>query len=136
MENQIQILIEEIKQIRAQYVAEVGPGGGKAWPRAIKNRVLELDRLLNSTKRRAEVCGISVDTVYQWRSEAKKENFKQLSVVNKKSVTVTDTKSQKLAQISEGSKFITVTVTTPKGFKVEGLTADLALELLLKLGAR
>ncbi len=101
MENKIQVLFEEIKQIHAQYVDEVGPGDRKAWPRAIKSRVLELDRMINSTKRTAEVCGLSVDTIYQWRAEVKKANFKQLSVV---------------------SRFITVTVTTPKGYKVAGLS--------------
>lgn len=136
MENQIQILIDEIKQIRAQYVDEVGPGGGKAWPKAIKRRVLELDRLVKSTKRTAEVCGLSVDTIYQWRSEFKKASFKQLSVVNKKTVTVTDTEYRKAAQVTEDSRFVTVTVTTPKGFKIEGLPQDLALEFFLKIGAR
>ena len=136
MENQIQILIDEIKQIRSQYVDEVGPGGGKAWPKAIKNRVLELDRLVNSTKETADACGLSVDTIYAWRSEAKKANFKQLSIVNKKSVTVTDTKSQKAAKISDSSSSVTVTVTTPKGFKIEGLSQDLIIEFLIKIGAR
>ena len=136
MENPVQVLIEEIKQIRAQYIAEVGTGGRKVWPRAIKMRVLELDGFMKSTKDTADACGLSVDTIYQWRSEAKKVNFKQLAVVQKKSVTVTDAKSPKHYQLSESLRSVTVTVTTPQGFKLEGVPTELALEFLLKIGVR
>ncbi len=136
MENRIQILVEEINQIRAQYVNEVGPGGGKAWPKAIKARVLELDQLVKSTKQTAELSGLAVDTLYQWRSEAKKEKFKQISVVNNKSVTVTDTNPRSRSVIPENQRSVTVTVTTPKGFVIEGLPSELALDFLIKMGAR
>ncbi len=135
MENRIQVLIEEIEQIRTQYIQEVGAGGRKVWPRAIKDRVLELDRLTQSTKRTADLSGFSVDTLYVWRAEIRK-NFKQLPVVKNKSVTVTDIETRKLAKTSETLKFVTVTVTTPKGYRFEGFSPEFALELLFKMEAR
>ncbi len=43
--KKIEELIAEIKSVREQWQSEVG-SGGRAWPRAIKSRVL--DRDLNS----------------------------------------------------------------------------------------
>ena len=88
MRSEIKNLIEEIRQIREQYEAEVGTKKRRAWPRAM----------------------------------ARQNGFKQLSVVEKKpkSLTVTDTDLGK-ANLS-GS--VTVTVTTPKGFLIEGLPPD------------
>jgi hypothetical protein len=115
MNNRLTILCDEIKQIHEQYVQQVGPSGRKAWPKAIKERALEVDRLVNSTKEAAELTGLSADLFYYWRSQAKKSGFKSLAVVEKKSPSVT------------------VTVTTPKGYMIEGLPADMALEFLLKV---
>jgi hypothetical protein len=127
-------LLAEIKQIRAQYLAEVGTGGYKVWPKSIRDRVLVFADLAGSTKKAAEACEISAETIYQWRADTKKSQFKMLPVVERstKAVTVTDpnrgtpnTKVQSLA---------TVTVTTPEGFVFTGLDQAQVLSLLLKLG--
>lgn len=134
MRDKVLILSDEIKQIHEQYLGQVGPGGRKVWPRAIKERVLELDRLVGSTKKTAELSGLSIDTIYLWRSQAKLAGFKALSVVENKtpSVTVTVTKPEQLKDFQE-LKSVTVTVTTPKGYKIENLPANLAVEFLLKV---
>lgn len=128
MEDQAQILVEEIKQILSQYVDEVGPGGRKVWPRAIRGRATKLSDLLGS-KRTAELTGLPVDTLYAWRADVRKANNKSLAVRNAKdrfaTVTVTDKSPENL---------VTVTVTTPKGYLIEGLPAGLAIDFLLKIG--
>lgn len=133
MKQRLEILCDEIKQVHGQYLNEVGLGGRKVWPKAIKERVLELDRLTGSTKQTAALSGVSVDTIYLWRSQAKLKDFKSLAVVENKpsSVTVTVTKP-KPTEESE-LKSVTVTVTTPKGYKIENLPANLAVEFLLKV---
>ena len=91
MENRLSILCDEIKQIHEQYIQQVGPGGRKAWPKAIKERALEVDRLVGSTREAAKLTGLTADLFYYWRSRAKKTGFKSLTVVDKKSPSVTVT---------------------------------------------
>jgi hypothetical protein len=88
-------LVIEIKQICGQYLEEVGSGGYRVWPKSIRDRVLLLCDLVGSTKQAAELCGLSRETIYQWRAEVKKSQFKALAVVESKNksaaVTVTKT---------------------------------------------
>jgi len=130
-------LVSEIKQIHAQYLMEVGSGGHKVWPRSIKERVFELSEKLSSVKQAGELCGISVHTIYQWRSDLKKEKFKSLVVKDPvlpeaKSVTVTNTKFQVHPQVQT----VTVTVTTPSGFIVSGLDVEQVITMFQKLGVK
>ena len=118
MDERAKILINEILQIKSQYAREVGPGGRKVWPRAIKDRICELSNLGMTIKSIAEMTGISAETLYVWRAVARKSGFKSLAVVNKKSAIAT------------------VTVATPNGFVIEGLPAGLTIDFLLKIGVR
>lgn len=124
-------LVSEIKEICGQYLEEVGSGGYRVWPKSIRDRALLLCDLIGSTKKAADLCGLSAETIYQWRAEVKKTQFKSLAVVEtaKKSVTVTDTNSKKVLEAS-GS----VTVTTPKGFMVSGLDVGQAVLFLKQFG--
>ena len=125
-------LVLEIKQICCQYLEEVGSGGYRVWPKSIRDRALLLCDLVGSTKKAAEMCGLSKETIYQWRAEAKKSHFKSLPVVSSdKSVTVTAAKvlgEKKLVHLGS------VTVTTPKGFVVAGLNFEQALSFLKQFG--
>lgn len=132
MEDQAQILVEEIKQILKQYVNEVGPGGRKVWPRAIRGRATKLSDLLGS-KRSAELTGLPVDTLYAWRADAKKASHKSLVVRNNKDKFATVTVTDK-SPINPNENSVTVTVTTPNGFLIEGLPAGMAIDFLLKIG--
>lgn len=129
-------LLAEIKQIRTQYLAEVGVGGYKVWPKSIRDRVLVYADLIGSTKKAADACEISAETIYQWRAETKRTQFKSLPVVQNtfKSVTVTEPNSKPSNSPSDPT--VSVTVTTPDGFTIAGLDAEQALEILLKLGGR
>lgn len=132
MKSEIKNLVEEIKQIREQYEAEVGVRRRRAWPRAIKERVVRLCELTGSIKDAAELADISKDSVYAWRSKSKVRAFNQLDVVEKRPVTVTDTSRQFLDQLPS----VTVTVTTPRGFLIEGLPPAMAVEFLIKIGVK
>jgi hypothetical protein len=129
-------LVSEIKQIHEQYLLEVRTGGHKVWPRSIKDRIFELVEAVGSTKVASEMCGISSQTIYQWRSELKKSHFKSLTVVNSKPKSQTVTVPKVKSVFSSKEKIPTVTITTPLGFTIKGLNLNEALELLLRLGVK
>ena len=58
-------LIAEIRQIAAQYSAEV-PGTRRNWPESIRARILALGRLGIPKKRIADLTGIPAATVFLW----------------------------------------------------------------------
>ncbi len=117
-------LIDEICQIKTQYVNEVG-SGRRAWPRSIKERMVKLDKLGLPTKSVADRTGIPYCTLLLWRHRGQKASPKTSSFHE---VAVKD----KLPAISE---ILAVTVpkfempkgglrlTTPEGFVVDGLDA-------------
>ncbi len=132
MNSEIKILANEIRQIRAQYEAEVGANRRRVWPRAIKDRVMKLCELVGSVKGAAELVGISTDSVYAWRSKSKAEGFKQLTIAKSRSVSVTDTDARPI----QGAAVVTVTVTTPDGYLIEGLPAAMVIDVLTACGGR
>ncbi len=137
MKKSIADLVSEIKQIHEQYLVEVGAGGHKVWPRSIKDRVFDLVANVGSVKKASAMCSISAQTIYQWRSDQKKSNFKSLTVVNDRSkssmVTVPNTKTSVLKSKDQAQA---ITVTTPKGYVIKGLLPRDVIEILLKLGVR
>ncbi|MGE0528795.1 MAG: hypothetical protein AB7G93_22815 [Bdellovibrionales bacterium] len=90
-------LIDEIRLIKAQYVAEVSKGR-RVWPKSIKSRVAELDEL-GPAKHVAEHSGIPYETVILWRYKRRQAHaasgFHEVKVASaklpaaSKSVTVT-----------------------------------------------
>ena len=116
-------LIEEIRQISSQYSVEVG-SKRRPWPKAIKDRVFELDSLGVSRKSIAADTGIPYYTVLQWRYQRNKK-FHELKLPAVATVTVPQ--SDKILKVGM------VTVTTPDGYRVELSTPKLALEVLKAL---
>ena len=127
-------LIEEIQQIKVQYKAEVA-GGRKQWPRAIRDRVLQLSSAGVRMREISERTGISYHTLASWTAS----DFHSLPVVRestnptarKKVATVTVAKSSKSRVVS---KIATVTVKTPEGFVIRLGSARDAVALLKALG--
>jgi Transposase len=127
-------LIEEISQIRLQYVAEVGKGR-RVWPKSIKARIAELDELGLPAKGIAERTGVPYETIILWRYKRRREQdasgFHELKVAApqlpgiSKSVAVTATKTE----ISP----VPLAVTTPEGYRIEGLTEASLLRLIGRL---
>ena len=132
-------LISEIKQIRAQYVKEVGRGR-RVWPRSIKDRAAELDRLGLSPKVMAEATGITYETILTWRHQRRKATagnaFHALEVQDSsarlpaisKSGTVTVTNSEISAEPVR-----LLSLRTPQGFVIEGLDQNGVLSILARL---
>jgi hypothetical protein len=102
-------LIREIRQIREQYDSEVG-SRRKPWPKAIKDRILELDSLGVPRKSIVGDTGVPYHTIQNWRYQSRRRGFKELSISKIGTVTVPKPDILNLA---------TVTVTTTKGIRVE-----------------
>jgi hypothetical protein len=109
MLERAEILIREICQIREQYQAEVG-SRRKPWPKAIRDRILELDDLGLSRKSIVADTGVPYHTILNWRYQSKRRGFKELSV----------------SRVG--------TVTTPKGARIEISGRDVIIEFLRTLG--
>ena len=143
-------LIDEIKQIKVQYKAEVS-GGRKTWPKAIKTRIMQLCDLALGPQEIANRTGISYHTVSAWRAQNRaRSNFHQLpvvhvgpkSVVPKKSVTVTVKGKRpvgrpptKSVTVTDTSRSPEISVLTPGGYLVEGLDAKGLAEFFKRMGA-
>lgn len=122
--NRNEILIDEIKQIAEQYKDQV-PGKRVAWPNAIKDRVLELNRNGLNIKRICEMTGLPYFTVLSWRPPIKGK-FKQVNLpVRTATVTVPVTPIE--------TPTATVTVTTGDGMKIEGLSFEELLRLIKRI---
>jgi hypothetical protein len=132
MSDRVQQLTSEIKEIYEQYLAEVGAGGYKVWPKSIRDRVLLLSDLVGSAKKAAGLCDFSVDTIYQWRAEVRKSHFKSIAVVEAKNKSVTVTAPVRAEALEQ--ELGTVTVTTPGGFRIEG-QSDVVLTILKSIGS-
>jgi len=144
MKDRADQIINEIQQITAQYKAEV-PGRRHAWPKAIKERVQALFALGLKPKAITEQTGLSYHTVVYWSTQAKQtQKFLPVKVVAAKSrrlpvpidkaatATVTVKKRGRPSSSKSLGSLLnaTVTVTTPDGFIIEGLPAQVALALL------
>jgi len=130
MQEQVEILIEEIRQFRIQYVAEVG-SGRRAWPRSIKERIERLGALGISPKVISEKTGVAYDTILQWRyqrNQLAKKHFHEISVG--KELTVGTVAVPSSVKDNNLSKAGTVTVTTPNGYKIESNDAKAVIEIL------
>jgi transposase-like protein len=147
MVDQASRLIEEIQQIKAQYVAEVGKGR-RVWPRSIKERAARLDEMGVPAKALAKQTGISYETLILWRynrRHAQPGGFHEVKVEARPALPVPTAAMSKVNSISK-STTVTATnfemppghsamqgavrVTTPNGFVVEGLDSA-AVALLI-----
>jgi hypothetical protein len=127
-------LIDEICQIRKQYVEEVG-SGRRVWPRSIKDRMTKLDKLGLPSKALADQTGIPYATILLWRhrrsQEPVKPSFHEVKVETKlpaisKSAAVTVPKF-------EMPKAGSLRLTTPEGFVIDGLDSGGVLSMMAAL---
>jgi hypothetical protein len=150
MVERAESIFSEIKQIKAQYMKEVGVGR-RAWPRAIKERVSELESLGLTAKVISAGTGVSYDTIVLWRYKRRKEQraFHEVRVgenaacgsgrslvpVISKSVTVTvpKIKMPKHEKTNRQALPPVLSLRTPAGFIVEGLDEKTLIALLLRL---
>ncbi len=135
------VLIDEIRQITAQYRLEFG-SRRKPWPESIRRRVRELYSSGVSLKRIAEGTEVPYHTVIQWKKDRRQDNFHAMTVTNsrpvgrpRKSVTVTvPTLGSETPTCKTGSvESMTVTVITPDGYQVSLIGLSMTVDLLSQL---
>lgn len=143
MNDKVTILIEELTQICEQYKSEV-PSRRRAWPQSIKKRIFELRRLGIGAGAIAEATQIPLQTIYSW-SNRKPDGGTFLPVpvvVDKRrtkstpstpTVTVRQTSRRAAPPSDADQNFPTVTVVTPSGYRLEGLTYEMMRELIAGL---
>lgn len=127
-------LIAEIISLREQYQLEVG-SKRKPWPKSIKIRIVELDRLGVSMRHVSSSIGISYQTIMSWRLKKRRiaESKKIFHAIAVKDPTVTvglnslPVRSGKIQPLD-----LTVTVRTPDGFIIE-IPASMTAQVLSTL---
>lgn len=140
MDERVATLLNELKQICEQYKSEV-PSRRRAWPQSIKKRIFELRRLGVGASSIAEATAIPIQTIYSWSSrKSDSGTFLPVPVVKRKkavkSPTVTVRKNRRsLEKPSDDNHNPTVTVVTPSGYRLEGLTYQMVRELLTAVEA-
>jgi hypothetical protein len=127
MDGDVTEVLSEIRQLLSQYRAEV-PGNRRAWPESIKNRVLGLRDLGLNFKEISRQTGIPYFTVLAWRDAKKKPGFELVRVVSGK-VGKSATATKPTQQGSVG----TVTVTTFKGTRIEGISEAALFDFVARL---
>jgi hypothetical protein len=133
MSDEPEILIDQIRELRAQYIAEVGEGR-RAWPKSIRERVQRLDELGMSAREASERTGVGYETFLQWRYQRKQQLKKQFHQIAVKALSkIGNVTVPKMKKAKPLQKIGTVTVTTPEGYRVEIFDVESAIYLLKNL---
>lgn len=145
MSPEISQLLDELRQICAQYTQEV-PKKRRPWPESVRTRIFRLRFLGVSNHRIAQESGIPVMTLYTWKMP-KQEDARALPAPEAQApgeflavrVVRRRTGLASLSGRSKGARPTTVTVKTreagpvltvitPNGVRLEGLTLEQAIE--------
>jgi hypothetical protein len=133
MSERVAIIFDELSQLCSQYRAEV-PGGRRAWPRSVKERIFELRKMGLSYIEISKKSGIPASSIYAWSATKKGSSFVPVKVVkSKRDLTVRVRKPIESPEIAASP---TVTVVTPSGFRIEGLKLGDVPDLFLNLERR
>jgi hypothetical protein len=138
MIDHAETLMDEVRQLRTQYVNEVG-SGRRVWPRSIKTRILELEQVGIPPKIIAAKTGVPSETIASWRFHRRHgvdKGFHALAVKSAlpeiaKSGTVTVT-TNKMSKNSDS-----ILVTLPDGLRIESVNVNAIVTILcaLKVGS-
>lgn len=137
MIDRAETLMDEVRQLRTQYVNEVG-SGRRVWPRSIKARILELEQVGIPPKIIAAKTGVPSETIASWRFHRRHgvdKRFHALAVKSAlpeiaKSGTVT-VATDKMSKIS-----VSILVTMPDGMRIESVDANAIATILCALKDR
>lgn len=130
--GRVQELYAEIRQIYQQYLKEV-PKKRRPWPESTKTRILELWKLGVSSHQIAQETGLPTQTMYSWRQRLKKDDSGFLPVPIVKKRHRRSNFDIQLSQLESETKSPTVTVVTPDGFRIEGITASDAARIIREI---
>lgn len=123
MADRAEGLFNELAEICERYKAEV-PSNRGPWPESVKTRVFELKALGLSFIKIAKRTGIPYGSV---TSSQRPAGFLPVKVVEEKSPTVTVGRPRRK---KPETKFTTVTVITPSGYRIEGLDSRAVAEFI------
>lgn len=141
MGERVQQIISEVIQMRDQYFAEVGADARRTWPKSIRERIILLDSMNVARREIAELTGVPYDTIIQWRHYEKKRerrNFHSIEVKTEKPLKKETTRLPSVLTAAPSKTFVpdvTVTVTSPDGYRIEGPAAGV-VKIVLALGRR
>ncbi len=124
-------LIDEIKQIREQYVSEVGKR--RTWPRSIKERMAKLEALGLKAGAIAKRTSVPYQTILVWRYQERKR-FHQVQIAPGKSISKSSSLSAQEIKMPTQSEKTSLRLVVPGGFVVEGLDPATAAKLLFEIG--
>jgi uncharacterized protein (UPF0248 family) len=113
--SQSQTILDDIRVISNQFKSEV-PRRRGAWPNAIRQRVQDLHRLGMSSMAISKQTEIPYHTVLKWNHSG--GEFKEVNTVAVPTLVKYST-----------TDITTVTVTTPKGFRIAGLSFEQVLRV-------
>ena len=136
MIERAEILMDEIRQLRTQYVNAVG-AGRRVWPRSIKARILELEQVGIPPKVIAVKTGVPSETIASWRFHRRHGVDKRFHALAVKSalpeipksgtVTVTENKMPKNSD--------SILVTLADGTRIKSTNAAAIATILCALKA-
>lgn len=138
MSDRIQNLFSELEQICEQYKEQV-PGRRRAWPKAVKERIEELERHGVSGYEVSKRIPVPYMTIVSWRSKAKNKSaaapgFLPVKIVDEIRPTTVTVKRRgrkpKQSSTQASTTLTTVTVVAPNGFRIEGMPVEFAMPLL------
>ena len=123
-------LLDELKQIYVQYQKEV-PSKRKPWPESIRGRVSRLQKQGVTSVQIAKQTGIPAHTIYGWAKgqRQKRDAFLPVKLANANQSPIRNQKDRLVTV----TKVVTVTIVLPSGIRIEGLSSNLALEMVKKL---
>lgn len=139
-QDRIPNLTDEVRQLKEQYVDEVGTGR-RIWPRSIKGLVFELGELGVPLKKIAQSTTVPYQTILSWRYQARKSpKFHELTVKARSMAKIGSDSSVTIesAPISEAPRGALVIVSFADGLRIESADPKSIVEIIrsLKAGAR
>ena len=123
--EETQQLVSEVQQIIHQYKSEV-TGKRKQWPRAVKERVKKLWEHGMSSHKISQLVDIPYVTLNSWEKTLKGQ-FKPVKVKSAEPVNPDLTAKALTARPSTAEP---LTVKTPNGFEIKGLSFNQVQELI------
>jgi hypothetical protein len=123
-------LFSEIRQIMEQYGKEVR-GKRARIPESVWERVGKLHQAGYNSTAIANRTGLKYFTILRWKRWRDDGGFQRLPVTTRGQGLIEKTDTVTVA--TQSTKAGTVTVTTPKGIKIEGVSEALLLNLIGRL---
>ena len=136
MIDRAEALMDEVRQLRMQYVNEVG-SGRRVWPRSIKTRILELEQIGIPPKVIAAKTGVPSETIASWRFHRRHGVDKRFHALAVKSAFPEIAKSGTVTATTDKmpKNFGSILVTLTDGIRIESVDADAIARILCALKA-